>query len=72
MLKNPEKYEKYILSVKLTTISHQVSPDLLLGVCWYLPGTLVDESGMIRIQMVMHTKSENDRSAWDTLYDNTQ
>jgi hypothetical protein len=29
-VKNPEKYERYILSAKFNVLSRQVSPDLLL------------------------------------------
>jgi hypothetical protein len=28
----------------------------------------MDESGVIKIQMGMHNRSENGSSAWDTLY----
>jgi hypothetical protein len=33
--------------------------------------TVVDESGMINIQMGTDNRSENGRSAWDVLYDTT-
>jgi hypothetical protein len=36
MLKNPAEYERDISSAKFTAISPQVSPDLVLGACWYL------------------------------------
>jgi hypothetical protein len=37
MLKTPAVYERDISSAKFAAISRQVSPDLLLGNCWYLP-----------------------------------
>jgi hypothetical protein len=59
MLKNPVKYERYILLAKFTTISCQVYPDLLRGVsAGTCHRTLMDESGMIRNQMGMHNRSE--------------
>jgi hypothetical protein len=37
ILKNPTEYERDILSAKFTANTRLVSPDLLLGVSWYLP-----------------------------------
>jgi hypothetical protein len=73
LLKIPEKYGKDISSAKFTDISRYVSPDSLLGVsAGICHRALVGESGMIRIQMAMHSISENGRSAWNALYDTTQ
>jgi hypothetical protein len=61
-----------MLPAKFTTISHRVSPDMLLnvsdGICLR---ALVDESGMIITQVGMHSRSENGCSARDVLYDTT-
>jgi hypothetical protein len=32
---------------------------------------VVVETGMTKTQMGIHNRSENDRSAWNTLYDTT-
>jgi hypothetical protein len=51
-------------------ISRQASHDSLLGVsAGICHRALVDETAMIINQM--HNRSENGRSAWDTLYDTT-
>jgi hypothetical protein len=56
MLKIPAVKKRYLS--KLTDISHQVSPDLLLGVsAGYCRRAMVGESGMIRTQMGMHNRS---------------
>jgi hypothetical protein len=55
-----------------SVISRQVSPDTLLDVsAVVLQRGFVDESGIIRTQIVTHNISENSRSAWDALYDTT-
>jgi hypothetical protein len=56
MLKNPVECERDILLAEFTATSCQIFPDLLLGVCWYLPESSGFESGMIRIQMGMHNR----------------
>jgi hypothetical protein len=57
MFINPAEYERDISSTKFTAISHQVSLDLLLGVfAGICQRVLVDESGMVRIQMGMHNR----------------
>jgi hypothetical protein len=63
MLKNPVECERDILLAEFTATSCQIFPDLLLGVCWYLPESSGFELGMIRIQMGIHNRSENGRSA---------
>jgi hypothetical protein len=71
-VKNPEKYERYILSAKFDVLSRQVSPDLLLGVSASIcQRALVDESGMIITQIGTYNISENGRSPWYALYDTT-
>jgi hypothetical protein len=70
MLKSPAEYDRETSSAKFTDISRPVSPASLLGVCaGNCQRALVDESGMIRILMGMHNRSENGRSKWDALYD---
>jgi hypothetical protein len=50
-------------------ISRLVSPCFATRcVCSNQNRILMDESGMIRTQMGTHSRSENDRSAWDALY----
>jgi hypothetical protein len=69
-IKDPAEYESDISYAKFTAISLQVPPDSLLGVsAGVCQIDLVDESGVIRIQMGTHSRSENGRSAWDTFYD---
>jgi hypothetical protein len=51
---------------QLKDISFQLST-LLLDVCCN-QRALVDESGVIRTQMGMHSRLENGSSAWDTVY----
>jgi len=59
MLKIPAEYERDTSSPKYTAIFRQVSSPLLLGVsAGYCQRALVDESGMITIQMGMHNSSE--------------
>jgi hypothetical protein len=56
MSKNPEEYKKDISSAKFT-ISRQVSPDSLLGVSVGMcQRALVDQSGMIIIQISVDQK----------------
>jgi hypothetical protein len=58
------KCARDISSAKFTTISRQVYSDLLLGVSDAIcQRAIMDKSGMIRTEMGMHNKSENDRSA---------
>jgi hypothetical protein len=56
---------------KLTDFLAKFLPALLLGVSSGIcQRAVVDESGMIRTQMGIHSRSENGRSAWNALYDN--
>jgi hypothetical protein len=70
MLKNSAERESDLSSAKFTVISRQISPDSLLGfstgIC---QRALVDELGMIRTEIGMHSRSQNGRSVWDSLYD---
>jgi hypothetical protein len=58
-IEEPYKYEKRYFIAKFTAISHQVSPALLLRVSvGNCQRALVDESGMVRIQMGTHSRLE--------------
>jgi hypothetical protein len=72
MLKNLVEYYRDISTAKFTVISYQASPDSLLAVSsGVFRRALVDESGMIVTQVGTHNRSENDRSAWNALYNTT-
>jgi hypothetical protein len=72
MLKIPVEYDRDASSTKLTDISRQVPLCFAIGVsAGICQRALVDESGMIRTQMVTHNRSGNGHSAWDVLYDTT-
>jgi hypothetical protein len=72
MLKIREEYARDTSQAKLTDFFAKLltaSPLYIsVGTC---QRALMDESGMIRTQMRTHKRSENDRSAWDALYDTT-
>jgi hypothetical protein len=72
MLKNPAKYDKDTSPAKLKNISRQAFSCLATRyLCWYLPQSFVDESGMIGTYVGTHNRSENGRNALDALYDIT-
>jgi hypothetical protein len=49
------------------------SPVSLLGVSdGYTQRAVVDESGMTKTQMGMHSRPEDGHNAWDVLYDATR
>jgi hypothetical protein len=57
-------------SAKYKDISRQLSPASLQGVSADIcQRTVVGESGTFITQMETNSRSENDRSAWDALYD---
>jgi hypothetical protein len=69
-LKNPMRVKEILHKQNLAAISHQVSPASLLVVSARIClRAVVDESGMIRTQMGMHSRSGNGHSTWDCLYD---
>jgi hypothetical protein len=72
MLNIPAEYDTRYFTTK---INGQFSPTFsLLHNCvsaGIYQRALAEESGMIRTQMEMHNRSENGRSAQDTLYDTT-
>jgi hypothetical protein len=69
MLKIPGEYDRNISLAKICTFLTKFLPSSLLGVLADIfQRALVAESGMIRMQMGKHKRSENGHSAWDTLY----
>jgi hypothetical protein len=73
MLKIRADYVRDTLPATLTDIFFaKILPASLLSVsAGIFQRALVDDSGMIRIQMGIQNRSENDRSTWDALYDTT-
>jgi hypothetical protein len=57
MLKNPAEYERMLRRQNSAAIISQVSPDSILGVsAGICQRALMDESGMIRTQVVTHNR----------------
>jgi hypothetical protein len=68
MLKNLVEYYIDISTAKFTVISHQASPDSLLGVSsGIFRRALVDESGMIVTQVGTHTIDQKMTAVHGTL-----
>jgi hypothetical protein len=72
MLKIPAEYDRDMLPAKLMDIYSLLSPCFATEIPGDICQTaLADESGMMRLQMGTHNRSESDCSAWEALYDTT-